>query len=206
MQRQRQIFSQVSVVFSIIFSLLVYCIAGQAGESAANNDPESSASDAQSCAALVVMDNARLESLIARIDPDFRGSNGHWQLSVGDNVATVITDEGANRMRIVVPVGATQNLDADLLYRMMQANFDTALDARYAIANQTIFSTFIHPLQELADTQFASGVAQSIALAASFGETYSSGAVTFRGGDSAATERELYERIIEEFRALGDSI
>ncbi len=31
----------------------------------------------------------------------------------------------------------------------MQANFDTALDARYAIAKGALWSTFIHPLSDL---------------------------------------------------------
>lgn len=152
------------------------------------------------------MDNTRLQSIIAGIDEEFRGDLGFWQFSAYDTTAAVITDENANRMRILVQVGPAENADEQLLYRMMQANFDTALDARYAITNGTIFSTFIHPLAELSDEQFVSGIAQTIALALSFGDSYSSGAVRFRGGDSAATERELYERLLEQFNSLGESI
>lgn len=152
------------------------------------------------------MDNTRLQSIIAGIDKEFRGDLGYWQFSAHETVAAVITDQNANRMRILVQVGPAENADEELLYRMMQANFDTALDARYAITNNTIFSTFIHPLAELSDQQFVSGIAQTIALAHSFGDSYSSGALRFRGGDSAATEQELYERLLEQFNSLGESI
>jgi len=39
----------------------------------------------------------------------------------------------------------------------MQANFDSALDARYAIAKGKLWSAFIHPLSELNEEQFFSG-------------------------------------------------
>ncbi len=152
------------------------------------------------------MDNSRLQTLIEQIDKDFQGQPGYWQLQIEDTVAAVITDESADRMRIVVQVTPATNLDKGLLYRMMQANFDSALDARYAIANGMVFSTFIHPLGDLSDAGFVSGMAQTVALAHSFGESYSSGALRFEGGDSAAAERELYERIIEQFRSRGESI
>lgn len=152
------------------------------------------------------MDNDRLQSLIQGIDEEFAGDLGYWQLRAEGSVVAVITDENADRMRIIVQIGPATNVDEDLLYRMMQANFDTALDARYAIANENIFSTFIHPLSDLSDREFFSGVAQTIALAHSFGESYSSGAMKFQGGDSAAAERELYDRIIEQFNSLGESI
>ena len=52
----------------------------------------------------------------------------------------VITDENADRMRIIVPVTAAEVVSEDLLVRVMQANFDSALDARYAIAKDTLWS------------------------------------------------------------------
>ena len=152
------------------------------------------------------MDNLRLQSLIEQFDQDYQGQPGSWKFQIDDTIAAVLTDEQADRMRIMVQVTLADNLEKDLLYRMLQANFDTALDARYAIANGRVFSTFIHPLSELSDRQFISGVAQTVALANSFGDNYSSGVLRFEGGDSAATERELYDRIIELFRSRSQSI
>jgi len=188
------------------FLLITYPAAAQDTED--TKEPEQDKKELlekESCAPNF-MTNARLQSIIAGIDKEYRGDLGYWQFNAQDTIATVITDERANRMRVVVQVGPAENVDEELLYRMMQANFDTALDARYAITNGNIFSTFIHPLAELSDAQFISGVAQSIALAHSFGDSYNSGALRFGGGDSAATEQELYERIIEQFNSLGESI
>ena len=83
----------------------------------------------------------------------------------------------------------------ELLYRLMQANFDTALDARYAIAQKVIWTAYLHPLGSLGEAQFVSGLAQVVTLAENFGTTFSSGAMTFGGGDSGALLKELQDRL-----------
>ena len=76
----------------------------------------------------------------------------------------------------------------------MQANFDSALDARYAIANDILWGTFIHPLTSLDEKGFVSGLAQAVAVADNFGGSFSSGAVVFGGGDSTRLQaQELLE-------------
>ena len=81
----------------------------------------------------------------------------------------------------------------------MQANFDSALDARYSIAKDIIWGAFIHPLQELKDEEFLSGVGQAVNLALTYGEAYSSGGLIFGGGDSQSLrQRELIDRLLEK--------
>lgn len=80
----------------------------------------------------------------------------------------------------------------------MQANFDSALDARYAIAKGKLWSAFIHPLSELNEEQFFSGLAQTITLVKSYGETYSSGALIFKGGDSDGLNNKTYKDVLEK--------
>ncbi|MEM8500225.1 MAG: hypothetical protein AAF542_19575 [Pseudomonadota bacterium] len=143
------------------------------------------------------MDNARLETLMKSMKLDIQGDAGQWRFELEGFFAMVITDENADRMRIIVQIPDTEALDAALLLRLMQANFDSALDARYAIANGSLWSTFIHPLSPLEDTEFASGLAQAITLAATFGGSYSSGALLYQGGDSSGQIEELYRQILE---------
>ena len=144
------------------------------------------------------MNNQRLGSLIKRIDASVQGKPGFWRFIVEGREVSVITDERANRMRIIVPIAPAVNISTERLKRMMQANFDSALDARYSIAKDIVWGTFIHPLRELGDQEFLSGLGQAVNLALTYGEGYSSGALTFGGGDSRALQRrELIDRLLD---------
>ena len=76
--------------------------------------------------------------------------------------------------------------------------FDTALDARYAIAQGQLWSTFIHPLDSLTQDDFVSALAQTVTLVKTYGTTFSSGAMSFGGGDSSAEIQKLLERLLDE--------
>ena len=103
----------------------------------------------------------------------------------------------------MTPITKADELGAEQLARLMQANFDSALDARYAIARGALWSTFIHPLATLQDAEFISAVAQTVTLAHSYGGSYSSGALTFGGGDSRQLlERKVYERILRKGQSI----
>ena len=86
-------------------------------------------------------------------------------------------------------------LGESLMKRLLQSNFDTALDARYAIAKGMLWSAFVHPLPQLTPDQFASGLGQVVNLAMTFGSTFTSGGLTFGGGDSGALIEELRKRL-----------
>jgi hypothetical protein len=85
---------------------------------------------------------------------------------------------------------------------MMQANFDSALDARYAIAEGRLWAVYIHPLSPLRDEQLISGVGQVVNAALTYGTLYTSGAGQFGRGDSAGEQRRLLERLQERGREL----
>lgn len=149
------------------------------------------------------MTRERMGELLARVDPEVKGEGGFWQLHVEGAPVTIVTDADADRMRILVPVIRVSELHDDELQRLMQANFDSALDARYAIAKELVWSAFIHPLSALNDREFLSGLGQTVNLAASFRQTYSSGALIFRGGDSGELQRrELIDQLIEKGLAI----
>jgi hypothetical protein len=145
------------------------------------------------------MSNTRLDELIKRLDQKAQGRPGYWTLTIDEREVLVITDERADRMRIITPVIKTEDLDERHMFRLLQANFDSALDARYAVGRDIVWSAFIHPLRTLRDADFISGVGQVINLAETFGSSYSSGAFVFGGGDSGELQRrELIDRLLKK--------
>ncbi|MGH1485802.1 MAG: type III secretion system chaperone [Cellvibrionaceae bacterium] len=142
------------------------------------------------------MSNKRLDEIVRHLDENAEGRPGFWSLTIENVGLQVVTDENANRMRIVSPILKTENLDEATLYRLMQANFDTALDVRYAIANGILWSTFIHPLESLDDEAFLIALGQTVNAVITYGSSYSSGLLSFRGGDSQSIlQRDLIERL-----------
>ena len=149
------------------------------------------------------MNNKRIGELLANLDPDVSGGAGFWRLVIDGRTVMIITDENADRMRIIVPVTAAEALSEDILVRVMQANFDSALDARYAIAKDTLWSAYIHPLRSLDDEEFLLGLGQVVNLANTFGNSYSSGLLIFGGGDSRGIrEKELLDELVEKGLAI----
>lgn len=140
------------------------------------------------------MTMVRMAEIMTLIDPDAVVEPGGISLTVQAIPVTVIVDPRANRMRILVPISSAEGLREEDLMRLMQANFDTALDARYAVANGRLWSIFIHPLAELETDQLISGLAQTVVLAQTYGDTYTSGAIMFGGGDTRSLLQELLER------------
>ena len=149
------------------------------------------------------MTNGRLDELIRRIDSEAKGGVGAWQLVVEKHTIVVVTEEKADRMRIMTGISKVDGLDITKLYRLMQANFDSALDARYAIADNILWGAFIHPLSPLSDAEFLSGLGQVVNLAETYGTTYSSGALVFRGGDSRQLQRrQLIDRLLKQGQGI----
>jgi len=143
----------------------------------------------------------RLGELVLRIDSEAEQSGPAWQFTVDGFETILIYDVDAD----MIPINDADVLPPEELLRLMQANFDSALDARYAIANQLLWGVFIHPLSTLTDIEFLLGVGQTVNVAATFGQSYSSGMHIFGGGDSGELERER-QRLLEELEALsGDS-
>lgn len=130
------------------------------------------------------MNNQRVQELLQERVDELQGQPGFWYLEVRGHPVYVVTDERADRMRIIVQIAPADDLDREALHRMMQANFDSALDARYSIAKNVLWSAFIHPLSPLSDDRFRAGFDQAVTLADTYGTTYSSGGLIFQGGDS----------------------
>ena len=128
-----------------------------------------------------IMTNVRLQELVNELSGEVQGQLGYWKMKVSGRDIFVVTDESHNRMRIMTPVTDDKGLDTEELRRLLSANFDRALDAKYAISQNTLWSVFTHPLAELTDEQFIGCVGQVVTLADNFGGSYSSSGLFFGG-------------------------
>lgn len=178
-----------------IFLILVIASSTINADDSGESSPEENLS-------IEAMSNSRLHELLQRVDPDLEGELGFWTIQFENIRAQVITDENADRMRVIVPIVKVEDIGEGEFLRLMQANFDSVVDARYCVANGVIWSAFIHPLSILSDEEMISGLAQTITAAATFGSTYSSGVLIFSGGDSGEEQRKYYESIIEKGLAI----
>ena len=128
------------------------------------------------------MDNERLKKLIERLATIVEGELGFWRVRYKERELFIITDENHNRMRIMTPITEEEKLTEHHLRLVLLANFDRALDAKYALASDYLWSTFTHPLAELTDDQFIDAFKQVNRLADTYGGSYSSTDLIFGGG------------------------
>jgi hypothetical protein len=144
----------------------------------------------------------RMGEIVRTIDPEAEAYGAGFQLTIDSIPIIIVADPRADRMRAMVPIRSAEGLTNEELLRVMQANFDTALDARYAVANGRLWGAFIHPLSPLEREQFISALIQTVNLARTYGTLYTGGAQTFGSGDSS----ELYEELFNELLNRGEEI
>lgn len=181
----------------LVFGALLSC-ANAVAQEAPPSEPEAEDIPSETPVDPKTMTLDRLEVLIKRIDENARRTGNAFQLAVNEVPVMVVTDPTNDRMRILVPITGKSNLPAEAWERLMQANFDTALDARYAVANDMVWGTFIHPLGSLSDVEFLSGLGQSVNLLLTFGTSFSSGALSYGGGDSQdIIRRQLIDELLK---------
>ena len=136
----------------------------------------------------------RMFQILKAVDPDAQVQGTLMQATIEDIPILVVFDVPADRMRAITPIRSAEGLTEEDLRRMMQSNFDTALDARYSVAQGKLWAVFIHPLGPLDKNGLLSGLGQVVNLALTYGSTYSSGALSFGGGDSRGLIQELLKK------------
>jgi len=70
-------------------------------------------------------------------------------------------------------------LEEGMMEAALAANFHSVLDAKYAISEGLIWSTFIHPLRELTEEQVESAIKQIYYSSLTFGTDYTGGELVF---------------------------
>jgi len=125
-------------------------------------------------------DRSSLSSHVKRVESP---PNIMWQFSAPGFPVLIQTQATVARMRIVAFVAEAEQLEAEHLTALLEANYHSALDARYALTDGYVVSAFIHPLAELTYRQFVLGLYQVINCAETCGTTFSGGTLVFGVAD-----------------------
>lgn len=106
------------------------------------------------------------------------------QFLFNETMLISIYDVNANRMRIISPIIEREKLTEDELLNALVANFHSALDVKYALSDEIIWSVYAHPLKELSEAQVIDAIQQVYAAALTFGGSYSSTNLVFPGNSN----------------------
>jgi hypothetical protein len=130
----------------------------------------------------------KLRELITQVADTVIFNGNSIQFLYQETPVFCIYDENANRMRIISPIVETKDIIEEQLLNMLVANFHSALDVKYALSDEIIWSVFIHPLKELSDDQVLDAISQVHAASVTFGSTYSSTNLVFPGNTKKREE------------------
>ncbi len=125
------------------------------------------------------MTQKEMEEIVTQMAADSQGNSGNVQFIFDGVAMTLLSDITYNRMRIIAPIIDIEALNQEHLYATLVSNFHLALDARYAVSDNMLFSVYIHPLKELTQEQIQSAVRQVASLWQTFGTSYTSDALSF---------------------------
>ncbi len=133
-----------------------------------------------------IMTQDQLHATLEEIATDFDVQGNVVQFTFRDVPLICISDPGADRMRIFTPIVAEDQLTDEQRQAVLAANFHTALDARYAVSNGTLFGLFLHPLSSLNEEFIQLAAYQVANLKLTFGSEYSGGTLVFPGSSESA--------------------
>lgn len=102
-----------------------------------------------------------------------------WVFQAAGYPILVQTQETVNRMRIVAFIKDSSDIAESCYAEMLEANYHSALDVRYAMNDGYVVSAFLHPLNELNPEQFVRALFETISCAETFGSNYSGASLYF---------------------------
>lgn len=120
-----------------------------------------------------------LQGLLEEETEECEGEDGRWRFAYEGVALACMTDVRFDRMRIIAAIAEVDEVSEQLRDACLEANFHTALDARYATSDGVLYAAFIHPLSSLDDELARSALSQVATLVDTFGTTFSSGALIF---------------------------
>src|SRR5258708_36851670 len=126
------------------------------------------------------MTTAAMGKLLESYLTDLEGEKGFWRGNREEVPVFVVSGDEDDRMRLMAPIGVVEDLDPDLLHVLLQANYDRALDARYAMRNKELWAVVVHPLATLATDDLPSMFEQVVKLVKTTGPTSPSTDMVFR--------------------------
>ena len=136
------------------------------------------------------MTTAAISKLIESYLTELEGRHGFWRGMREEVPVYVFCDDKNDRMRLMAPVGELRELDPAVLQVLLQANYDRALDAKYALRGLEVWAVSVHPLATLAPDDFASFLEQVVKLVRNTGTTYASSDLVFLASGTEDDEGE----------------
>ncbi len=128
-----------------------------------------------------LMTPSKLGTMLEKISDSIVSQKTQWRFIIKNVPFITIADSTHNRMRIMSPIVESNKLSEELKTASLMANFHTALDVKYAISDNVLWSVFIHPLKELTEDQVLDAVSQVYYAKVNFGTTFSSTSLVFPG-------------------------
>ena len=141
------------------------------------------------------MSGERLKDLITEVADTLQNTGNAFQFMYKEKLLLCIYDENANRMRIISPIIEREKIEEEQLLNALVANFHSALDVKYALSDEIIWSVFTHPLRELTEAQVKDAISQVYWAAVTFGTTYSSTNMVFPGNSN---KQEKPKKILQK--------
>ena len=117
----------------------------------------------------VLRNAADVEAVLRDVAQDIRGVPGQWTADFEGARIVVFASEAHGRMRVVSPVAAASDLSENALRVLLAANYDRALDAKFAIADGQLWALFNHRLEGLTRGELVDGIRQVVTLRRNFG-------------------------------------
>ena len=139
-----------------------------------------------------------IEALIPSLLTEVDGRPGFWRGNRGEVPIYVLCDEEHNRLRLMAPIGELKELDPDFLALLLRANFDRALDAKFSLRGDELWSLFVHPLSTLVSDDLGLFLDQVVTLVKNTGTTYASTDLVFGLDDKDEEALREYEAGGEE--------
>lgn len=127
------------------------------------------------------MTSEKLKEIIRQEADTITVQGNSVQFLFNQTMLICIYDENANRMRIISPIVEREKLGEEELLNALVANFHTALDVKYALSDEIVWSVYAHPLRELSEAQVIDAIQQVYAAAITFGGSYTSTNLSFPG-------------------------
>ncbi|MEX0312989.1 MAG: hypothetical protein AB3N18_02340 [Allomuricauda sp.] len=127
------------------------------------------------------MTASKLYEIIEKEADTVQVNGNQYQFLFNDAMLICVFDENANRMRIISPIVEREKIGEEELLNALVANFHSALDVKYALSDEILWSVYTHPLKELTEHQVIDAIQQVYAAALTFGSSYSSTNLVFPG-------------------------
>ena len=127
------------------------------------------------------LNTAQLDALLRRSLPDVRGESGRWAARIDEDIEIYVdADDTSDRLRIMVPVAHADRSDVDLLWVLLIANYDRAVDAKYAVYEHLIWSTWSRRLSWSGAVDVECAIDDVVRLARNTGTTFATGNVVYK--------------------------